>query len=177
MKRSTKGALAASAAGILLLGGAGSLAFWNATVDVPGGAIASGELKLSAPDCGDGWLLDDGEDTPNQPYAPGDKVVPGDVITKVCTFDITAVGDHLRATLGVTGGGFAASNALTADLAIDAKYQIDDVDIPAELTEANDGDTVTATIAVTVDSASLNNTQGLAATLNAVTIAAQQVHS
>ena len=67
MKRSTKGALAASAAGILLLGGAGSLAFWNATVNVPGAAIASGDLKLSTPDCGDGWLLDDGEDYANDP--------------------------------------------------------------------------------------------------------------
>ena len=177
MKRSTKGALAASAAGILLLGGAGSLAFWNANVSVPGGTIASGELKLSTPACGDGWLLDDGEATASDPYAPGDQVVPGDVIAKVCTFDITAVGDHLRATLGVTGGDFAATNALTADLDIAATYQIDDVDIPAEITEANDGDTVTATISVTFDEASLNGTQDLTATLNAVTIAAQQVHS
>ena len=177
MKRSTKGALAASAAGILLLGGAGSLAFWNATVNVPGAAIASGDLKLSTPDCGDGWLLDDGEDVANDPYAPGDKLVPGDTITKVCTFDITAAGDHLRATLGVTGGGFAAANALTADLDVAATYQIDGVDIPAEITEANGGDTVTATIAVTFDAASLNATRDLSATLNAVTITAQQVHS
>jgi alternate signal-mediated exported protein len=177
MKRSTKGALAASAAGILLLGGAGSLAFWNATVTVPGGAIAAGELKLSTPDWGAGWLLDDGEDVPNDPYEPGDKVVPGDVITKVCTFDITAVGDHLRATLGASPAGFAAANALTADLDIDATYQIDGVAIPAEITEANGGDTVTATIAVTFDGASVNATQTLSATLNAVTITAQQVHS
>ena len=177
MKRSTKGALAASAAGILLLGGAGSLAFWNDDVSVPGGAIAAGELKLSTPDCGDGWLLDDGEDPLNDPYEPGDKVVPGDVITKVCTFDITATGDHLRATLDVTGGGFAATNALTDDLDVVATYQIEGVDIPAEITEANGGDTVTATIAVTFDSASLNATQTLSATLNAVTITAQQAHS
>ena len=177
MKRSTKGALAASAAAILLLGGAGSLAFWSATVNVPGATIASGELKLSTPDCGDGWLLDAGEATASDPYAPGDRVVPGDVITKVCTFDITATGDHLRATLDVTGGGFAAANTLTADLDVDATYQIDGVDIPAEITEANHGDTVTATIAVTFDEASLNATQELSATLNAVTIAAAQVHS
>lgn len=177
MKRSTKGALAASAAGILLLGGAGSLAFWSATVSVPGGTIASGELKLSTPACGDGWLLDAGEATASDPYAPGDQVVPGDVITKVCTFDITALGDHLRATLGVTGGDFAAANALTADLDIAATFQIDAVDIPAEITEANHGDTVTATISVTFDETSLNGTQDLTATLNAVTIAAQQVHS
>jgi hypothetical protein len=36
---------------------------------------------------------------------------------------------------------------------------------------------VTATIAVTFDAASLNATQTLSATLNAVTITAQQVHS
>ena len=53
MKKSTKGALAASSAAVLLLGGAGSLAFWSDSQDVGSANITSGELTLGAPDCSD----------------------------------------------------------------------------------------------------------------------------
>ena len=68
MNKSTKGALAASSAAVLLLGGAGSLAFWSDSQDVGSANITSGELDLSAPDCADdllagthGWQLDGGD--------------------------------------------------------------------------------------------------------------------
>ncbi len=45
-------------------------------------------------------------------------LVPGDSITKTCTFDVTAVGDHLRATLAATGGAESAP-AAGGDLGLD----------------------------------------------------------
>ncbi|MDI9944213.1 alternate-type signal peptide domain-containing protein [Rhodococcus sp. 1.20] len=49
MKKQTKGAIAAAAAGALLLGGAGSLAVWSDSADVSGGGpVTSGALDLSS---------------------------------------------------------------------------------------------------------------------------------
>ena len=63
MNKASKGALAALAAGVLLLGGAGSLAFWTDTAEVAGGAINSGELSLTDTTpgtCADAdWVLDE----------------------------------------------------------------------------------------------------------------------
>ena len=52
MKKSTKGALAAGGAAVLLLGGAGSLAYWTASGSVPGGSLTSGSMTLSSVTCG-----------------------------------------------------------------------------------------------------------------------------
>ena len=41
MNRTTKGAIAAGAAAVLLLGGAGSLAYWSDCQDAAGGTINS----------------------------------------------------------------------------------------------------------------------------------------
>ena len=60
MKKSTKGAFAAAAAGSLLLGGAGSLAYWTDASTVDGKAITSGHLQLNpiTATCDDSWQLD-----------------------------------------------------------------------------------------------------------------------
>lgn len=175
MKNSMKGALAAGAAAVLLLGGAGSLAYWSSTTTVPGGAIASGTLTLSAPTCSD-WAIDTAE--PGAVYVPGTtKIVPGDVLTEVCTFDITAVGEHLRASLTPTAASFSDTSALTDQLVLGATYAIGGSPAPATVTEANDGDEVTATVSVTFTGPSADNdSQTLTATLNDITITAQQAH-
>jgi alternate signal-mediated exported protein len=46
MNSTTKGSLAAVVAALLLTGGAGTLAYWNDTENVPGGPISSGQLDL-----------------------------------------------------------------------------------------------------------------------------------
>jgi len=179
MKKSTKGAVAAAAAGVLLLGGAGSLAYWSDDAIVDGGDIASGQISLDDADCGDGWTFDDGEVEAGEAYEAGDTIVPGDVITKVCTFDITAVGNHLRATLDVTDAGFTTLNALVEDLVVDADFVVDGAAIgdDTEITEANNGDTVTATISVTLPGTSGNESQDLDAVLRDITVTATQVHN
>ena len=52
MKQATKGALVAVTAGALLLGGAGTLAYWNVTPVVTGGTISFGTFT---PDTCGGW--------------------------------------------------------------------------------------------------------------------------
>lgn len=51
MKKSTKGAVAAAATAVLLLGGGTSLAYWTATGTAAGGSITAGTLTLSAATC------------------------------------------------------------------------------------------------------------------------------
>jgi alternate signal-mediated exported protein len=176
MKKSYKGAVAAAAAGVLLLGGAGSLAYWSSSVDVPGGTINSGSLALSTPACG-AWTLDTLEPAPPVTFTDGDPLVPGDVLTKTCTTTITATGNHLRATLGVTGTGFTPVNELSADLAASAVFTVGANPIPAEITEANNGNVVSAAITVTFDPASGNESQSLGTVLNAITVTANQIHN
>ncbi|MCX6395246.1 MAG: alternate-type signal peptide domain-containing protein [Propionibacteriales bacterium] len=98
MKKSTKGALAAAAAGSLLLGGASTLAFWSDNASIAGSTITAGTLDLNLTTCGD-WQLD------GVGGAGGDLngrlLVPGDSLTKTCTYTISSTGDHLAAKLDV----------------------------------------------------------------------------
>jgi alternate signal-mediated exported protein len=176
MKKSYKGAAAAVAAGVLLLGGAGSLAYWSSTQDVPGGTINSGSLALSTPTCG-AWSLDTLETGPPVTFTAGDPLVPGDVLTKTCTFTITATGNHLRATLGVTDTNFTPVNDLSDDLDATAVFTVGANPIPAEITEANNGNVVSAAITVTFDPDSGNESQSKSTVLDAITVTADQVHN
>src|SRR4051794_31129907 len=104
MKKATKGALAAAAAGSLLLGGAGSLAFWTGTQNVTGGTISSGQLDLQAPVCNSttdaathDWQYDGGAAF----TIASSKVVPGDSISKVCKMTLVVTGDHIGAALAL----------------------------------------------------------------------------
>ncbi len=94
MNKTTKGSLAAGAAAVLLLGGAGSLAYWTDDATVDAGVINSGFLTLDEGVCDAEWT-----------YAGAtagtgivENFVPGDVVTKDCTFIINADGDNLSAT-------------------------------------------------------------------------------
>ena len=95
MRNSIKAALAATAGAGLLLGGAGSLAYWNDATEVqPDTTLTSGTLDLGAPTCAS-WKLDDDSD-----FTPAsDTIVPGDSLTRTCQFQISATGDHLTAQL------------------------------------------------------------------------------
>jgi alternate signal-mediated exported protein len=190
MKNSTKGAVAAAAAGVLLLGGAGSLAYWQAEVSAPGGTISSGTLSLTpaATPCTD-WALDTAGGAAT--YTAGDPIVPGDTLTEVCTYTIAASGSHLSATLAVATPEFSGTaNALSTVLAANstATYTVDGVDSQATITSADNAKSLVATVTVefpyggpvsTPDPATDadNTTQGLSATLDAVTISATQTHS
>jgi alternate signal-mediated exported protein len=182
MKKFTKGALAASAAGSLLLGGAGSLAYWTAQDTVSGGSVTAGSLKLVAVGCDASWK-----------YAPGkagagntvNLVVPGDVVTKKCTFNVTATGDHLSAKLAspasvaVSGPGtdtFTATDATTYGISGGSARALVNGD---NITSADGGSVLTATFVVTIpfgDTTTTNDNdmQLSTATLDALTVSLTQ---
>ena len=185
MKRSVKAAVAVAAGGSLLLGGAGSLAFWSETEDAPGDTVVSGSLDLGAPSCG-GWKIDGGA-----AFNPAsDTIVPGDTLTQVCDFVVEADGEHLAANV-TTETPSLTSSPLADELTYDATYTLDSValdptDPATDITEANDGDTLSATIVVTFPGAGATNASNngaeygnsaLTAVLDAITVTLTQTHA
>lgn len=101
MNKATKGAVAAGAAAVLLLGGLGSLALWSDSEELDGGTITSGDLSLTQ----DGepvWREISGDVNAAGEIDPATfLIVPGDVVTYSSTFNIAASGDNLQADLSV----------------------------------------------------------------------------
>lgn len=175
MTNITKGAIAAAVAAVLLLSGAGTLAYWEDSDDVTGTDFDAGSLSLTPLNACNVWNLDTGEPG-GSPFDPlTEMIVPGDVITKVCTFTVDAVGTHLRATVAAVPG--TNSGDLLEDLTVAAiDLAIDGAPI-TEITEANDADVLSVTVQVTFDSSADNTTQTLAAVLDTIAIETQQVHA
>lgn len=183
MRKSTKGAVAAAAAGALLLGGAGSLAYWTDGQDVPGGTFTSGYLQINDVDCATaGWLLEGVAYTTQL-------LVPGDELTKTCSFTIDGVGDHMTVSLDTATPGWTGTNGLIDDLSVSATFTGSVSGLLAD--PATIGKTETVTAAITVrfdggngdgDATDVTNdsnvvTTGLTAALADVTITATQGHS
>lgn len=114
MKKLTKAAIAGAAGIALLLGGAGTLAYWNADATVAGGTITAGDLTIVA--AGAGVWTDAGNADAPIPDITDFRAVPGDVLTYTATFNVTAVGDNLTATAALTGNSIAAASAAPADV-------------------------------------------------------------
>lgn len=91
MKKTTKGALAAGTAAVLLMGGAGTLAYWTDNDTITGTNISSGHLTLDATACKGttGWLLEGAAFDPTS-----DTLIPGDVLTKSCNVVVNVKGTH-----------------------------------------------------------------------------------
>jgi alternate signal-mediated exported protein len=181
MKKSTKGAIAAAAAGVLLLGGAGSLAYWNDSKTVTGGSINSGTLSLTqeAGQVCSSWTLD-AAGGPTA-YTPGvTLVVPGDVITKTCDYTVNATGAHLAADLAMDATSITGSNDLADALTPSATYTLDGdaVATGEDITSTNDGDVLQAAITVTFESATAGLVaQGMAAGLDDIVVSLTQTHA
>ena len=184
MNKTTKGALAATTAGVLLLGGAGSLAFWSDSLTIGGSTISSGHISLddtTVGDCADAdWLLDGDEATADAVFDPAtSRLVPGDSITKTCTFDINAVGDHLRATLAATGGAEQAPVAggdLRPAVNTTAEFTVDDLTV-STITEDNNTDELEAKITLEFPyGVEANASQDDSLDLSAYTVSLTQVH-
>lgn len=177
MQKTIKGSLAALGAAALLTGGAGSLAYWNATSDVAGGAaITSGRLVLGAPSCGS-WRIDGS--TADFDVATG-HIVPGDTLTRDCTITFTAVGNHLGVDLAISTQtpGFTATptNALAGALTASAAFLVNGSSANHVTASTSGPIKVTEVVTFPVSTAGDNSTQNLTATLNTVTITATQTH-
>lgn len=180
MRHSVKGALAAAGAVGVLVGGTGTLAFWTDTVTVPGvTGITSGTMKLTdttVGGCGSvGWVIDASESPAGGAFVPASSLlVPGDVLSKTCTFSVAATGTHLRATIGVSAPSI--SGTLASALTVAGTFTKAGSPVTT-LTSADDGATVTATITVTFDPASGNATQSKVADVGDYGVTLSQIHA
>jgi alternate signal-mediated exported protein len=166
MDKSTKGALAAVAAGLLLAGTAGSLAYWNATGSVDGGDIDSGKLALINPGALT-WTLN------GNPASGSVVLVPGDELVFSGSFEIDAAGDNLQADVGLSGGG--GSGSLAPYVTTDVAATIAGSPV-TQVTEANDGETidVQATIDFPFGSSADNDSQSKTLDLSDIAVTLTQ---
>ena len=86
MNKLTKSAIAGAAGIALLLGGAGSLAYWNSSATVTSTTINSGSLSVAIAS-GAAW---------NKTIT---KWVPGDTATYSANLTVVAAGDNIKADL------------------------------------------------------------------------------
>lgn len=180
MKKVTKGVVAAGLGATLLVGGSGTLAYWTESETVGGGAINSGHLSLETDatntGCGD-WTLDTGE-SPASTYTAGDKLVPGDVLTRDCAFTIAASGSHLRATVGISAVNFSGTDS---DFGGKLAATVDALAVNGtpvtSFTDADNGKKLTTKVTVTFATSALNGTQDLSTALDSLVITATQAHA
>jgi alternate signal-mediated exported protein len=155
MNKATKGAIAAGAAGILLLGGAGTFALWEDTGNISAGTVSTGELKLTL---GTGTWTETA--TPGTPISISNfDIVPGDSLTYTTTVTATATGDNLTGELKIdensfdTAFGPLTSNYVTATVANTAADEpglvIDDAD-PNVMTFVDSATPYTFNVTITV---------------------------
>ncbi|MGW0040233.1 alternate-type signal peptide domain-containing protein [Rhodococcus sp. NPDC003348] len=166
MNKQTKGAIAAGAAALLLAGGAGTMAAWNSSQTVGGGAVNSGTLSLSQGTPA-GWT-----DASGAIDIATFKAVPGDVVTYNANFLVGAKGKNLQATLKADASTITGDADLKAALSPTVTATVDGVELPsdgtgAQITEAQDGKTVAVQVKFTFDAATAGTTaQGKAVNLS-----------
>jgi alternate signal-mediated exported protein len=100
------------------------------------------------------------------------------VLSKTCTIDLIAKGEHVGADLGIGTAAFATSNALASQLTRAASFTVGGAS-RTHITDADDTGTAenTAKITVTFDGpAATNASQTLSTTLNPVAVTATQTH-
>ncbi|KUM31251.1 alternate-type signal peptide domain-containing protein [Glutamicibacter mishrai] len=100
MKKVTKATIAAVAAGALLLGGAGTVARWQAQQSIDAGSVETGHLNLTTGEPGS-WQ-DISNPAAPVPFNPAtDQLVPGDVVAFSQTATIDAEGKNIAGSLSV----------------------------------------------------------------------------
>lgn len=167
MKKSTKGALALLAAALLLLGGAGTLAFWSDNADLDGGEIEAGTLELTAE-----------EGTWSNEL---DLWVPGDDETYTADLVLLAEGDNIQGniTYDPTSIVLPSEGADQFDITLEPASSL-----PAGVTYADDvisfdgPGTYTIPVEVTVSfpflSEAQNDSQGVTVDLSEIAFTATQ---
>lgn len=156
MNKLVKAGIAGVIGTTLLVGGAGSFALWNTSATITPPSITAGSLTLNALSTGV-WQYNS---TTIDPTAY--RMVPGDTLTFTQSLQLTAVGDHMRATLAYTG--LSAPGTIGADV-----VKTIAISSPStNLTQNNDG-TVTVTGPNTSTTALVTVTVTLPSTLTGTT--------
>ncbi|MFQ6484496.1 alternate-type signal peptide domain-containing protein [Brachybacterium epidermidis] len=113
MNKFAKGSLAAGAGLVLLLGGAGTLAYWNTDIELTGGGVSAGTLELTA-------------DTEQLIKAGPVTLAPGDEQTFSAELNLLAEGEGIQGTVALDETSILYYNAEgveTPDLA--EKYDVE----------------------------------------------------
>lgn len=130
MNKLVKGAIAGAAGIVLLMGGAGSLAYWNDTAQAGpasgSNSITAGTLTITAQNAGT-WTKGMYNNAGTQTVAPAAvanlsnvRVVPGNRLVYTQVFNVVGTGDDLFFTIGSTNGAVTAASASAADVALAA---------------------------------------------------------
>lgn len=130
MNKLVKGAIAGAAGIVLLMGGAGSLAYWNDTAQAGpasgSNSITAGTLTITAQNAGT-WTKGMYNNAGTQTVAPAAvanlsnvRVVPGNRLVYTQVFNVVGTGDDLFFTIGSTNGAVTAASASAADTALAA---------------------------------------------------------
>jgi alternate signal-mediated exported protein len=123
MNKLVKGAIATAVGAALLMGGAGTFAYWNDSVGITGGSITSGNLAITdaTPSNGVWTVQKDGTGTATTvPNIAAFVASPGDKFTYTKNVTITATGNNLSATLSLAPGSIVAASNTTANNALAA---------------------------------------------------------
>lgn len=114
MNKLTKSSIAAAAGIALLMGGTGTLAVWNDTINAgANGSISAGTLSLSNASAGT-WTDQNGTTIDIATF----KAVPGDTLTYKTSVDVTAIGDNLDGTIAMGTSAISPATAASADVAL-----------------------------------------------------------
>jgi alternate signal-mediated exported protein len=123
MNKLTKAVVATAAGVALLMGGAGTFAYWNDSVGITGGTITAGNLTVVDATPADGvWTVSkDGTGTPVTVANINTFVAsPGDKFVYTKSVKINATGNNLVATLALAPGSITAATSTTANNALAA---------------------------------------------------------
>lgn len=120
MNKLLKGSIAGAAGIALLLGGAGTFAFWNDSVAIDSAVVTAGTLKVTPTTAGAWSYSQGGADIAISDLA-NFAIVPGTVLKYTRTMTIGATGQGMVASLALTGGSIAANSAAAADVALAAE--------------------------------------------------------
>ena len=168
MKKNTKGAIAVGAAALLLAGGAGTMAAWSDEASLGGDTVTSGQLRITETAAG-AWTWAGTEDE----FDPEtDRIVPGDAVQYTGEYELAVEGTNLVASLTSDLGGVTGD--LASYLTVDATSDTTGIMLD-NITEDNDGDTVSVTTTITFDPQT-SGTDGMEteASLEGSTITLQQ---
>lgn len=113
MNKFVKSGIATAAGVALLMGGAGTLAYWNDTAAISGGTVTAGKLNIVPETVTGTWSNQNGAIANISAY----RIVPGDVLTYTGTMGVEVIGDTLQAQLSIAGGTLTGTNAAGNDLA------------------------------------------------------------
>lgn len=122
MNKLVKGSIATAVGIAVLMGGAGTFAFWNSSVGLSNQTITTGTLTVTDPTPTDGvWTVQKNGTGSAIPVSSitAFRASPGDTLTYTKTVKVAASGNNLSATLALGAGSITpATAAKAADVAL-----------------------------------------------------------